>query len=34
MGRRLAEYTFSVISVCSVVNILDYPDKPGNDELL
>ena len=27
MGRRTAEYTFSVASVCSVVNILDAP--PG-----
>ncbi len=25
MGRRTAEYTFSVVSVCSVVNILDAP---------
>ena len=25
MGPHTAEYTFSVVSVCSVVNILDAP---------
>ena len=25
MGRRTAEYAFSVVSVCSVVNALDAP---------
>ncbi len=31
MGRRTAEYTFSVVSVCSVVNFLDAPNKSGHD---